>query len=241
MILNWLCLRLPYWITPDILTGLGIIGAILVFAGYLGSRFNISYVWLSTFGYFVHWFGDSLDGSLARFRQIERPKYGYFLDHSVDAACNLVIMVGLGLTPFVRLDVALFALIGYYMLCMYVFLNNQVTGIFQLSFMAMGPTELRIGLIAINFCMYFEGNLGVNLGGTFISAYDVLLLGTSALLIGIFVYHVVLNIRLLRAQYSQSPRPMTGVEPSRVPALSRAATPASLRSIQIANHSAPSN
>jgi hypothetical protein len=81
---------------------------------------------------------------------LQRPKYGYFLDDSVDAFCDFFIMTGLGVTLYVRMDVALFVLIGYYMLCMYVFLNDHVTGMFQLSFLALGPTELRIGLIGIN-------------------------------------------------------------------------------------------
>ncbi len=62
------------------------------------------------------------------------PRYGYFLDHSVDAFCNLLILVGLGFSAYMRLDVALFVLIGYFMLCMYVFLYNHVSGSFQLSF-----------------------------------------------------------------------------------------------------------
>jgi archaetidylinositol phosphate synthase len=97
---------------------------------------------------------------------LQRPKYGYFLDDSVDAFCNFFIMTGLGVTLYVRMDVALFVLIGYYMLCMYVFLNNHVTGMFQLSFLALGPTELRIGLIGINTWMFAQGKIGGTIGGS---------------------------------------------------------------------------
>ena len=86
------------------------------------------WLWVASLGFVVHWLGDSLDGSLARYRRCERPLYGYFLDHTVDAICNFLVMAGLGFSPWVRMDTALFTLIGYYLLCMYVFINNQVSG-----------------------------------------------------------------------------------------------------------------
>ena len=136
---------------------LALAGAALVFVGYAATRLHPAFFWLATLGVVVHWLGDSLDGSLARYRRIDRPRYGYFLDHSVDALCNLTIMTGAGLSAYIRLDVALFALLGYFMLCMYVFLYNQVSQRFQLSFLALGPTELRVGLIGINCWMYCAG------------------------------------------------------------------------------------
>jgi phosphatidylglycerophosphate synthase len=83
-LLNWLCARMPAWVTPDKLTILGMIGAFMIFIGYVGS--NLAYPWLilAIAGYVVQWFGDSMDGSLARHRRIERPSYGYFIDHSCD-------------------------------------------------------------------------------------------------------------------------------------------------------------
>src|ERR1019366_8927020 len=107
----------------------------------------------------MHWFGDSLDGSLARYRRIERPRYGHFLDFSVDVISSLMIMLGVGLSAYVRLDVALFALVGYYMLWLFVLLNCQVSRNLQLSFLAAGPTEFRLVLIGLNCWMYFGGNL----------------------------------------------------------------------------------
>ncbi len=195
-VLNWLCARMPAYVTPDRLTALGAIGAALVFAGYVGSRFSPIFFWLATFGFLVHWFGDSLDGSLARHRRMERPRYGYFLDHSVDALCNLVILCGLGLSPYLRLDVALFVLIGYYLLCMHVFLYNQVSGTFQLSFLALGPTELRVGLVLINLWMYLAGPSKVVIFGQAFSAYDLVfcLVGT------VFVSLFILNFRKIAAK-----------------------------------------
>ena len=160
-VLTWLCTKLPAWTTPDGLTALGVAGAGLVFVSYVASRFHPGFLWLASLGLVIHWFGDSLDGSLARHRHIERPIYGYFLDHTVDAICNLMIMAGIGFTFGVRMDVALFALLGYYLLCMYVFITNHLSGIFQLSFLGFGPTELRLCLIAINTWMFFAGPFGL--------------------------------------------------------------------------------
>jgi archaetidylinositol phosphate synthase len=191
---------MPRAVTPDRLTGLGVIGAVIVFTGYVGSRFDPAFFWLATVGFIVHWFGDSLDGSLARYRRVERPRYGYFLDHSVDAVCNFVIMVGLGLSAYIRLDVALFVLLGYFMLCMYVFLYNHVSGSFQLSFLALGPTELRVGLIAINFWMYFAGKSEISVGRESFSAYDLVLSGVSIIFVSLFVVNLLTVARRLRLE-----------------------------------------
>ena len=196
--LNWICARLPDWVMPDQLTILGVAGAVLVFASYAASRANPMFLWLASFGLLVHWFGDSLDGSLARHRHIERPIYGYFLDHTVDALCNLMIMAGIGLTLHVRMDVALFALIGYYLLCMYVFINNHLSGVFQLSFLGFGPTELRLCLIAINTWMFFSGHLGLSVGRQFFSCYDGILLFAGVVFTAIFVVRMLVGIRDLR-------------------------------------------
>jgi phosphatidylglycerophosphate synthase len=199
-LLNWLCLHMPRAVTPDCLTGVGVVGAAIVLSGYVGSRFDPAFFWLATLGFVVHWFGDSLDGSLARYRRVERPRYGYFLDHSVDAICNFMIMVGLGLSAYIRLDVALFVLLGYFMLCMYVFLYNHVSGNFQLSFLALGPSELRVGLIAINCWMYFVGDAKVLVGRATFSPYDLVLGGAGIVFVVLFVVNLLIVARRLRLE-----------------------------------------
>jgi phosphatidylglycerophosphate synthase len=89
-LLDWLCARMPGWVTPDQLTGIGMVGAAMILAGYMASNVAPGWLLLSIAGYFVHWFGDSMDGSLARFRRIERPNFGYFLDHSCDAMATVM-------------------------------------------------------------------------------------------------------------------------------------------------------
>ena len=197
-LLDWLCARMPPWLMPDHLTVIGVAGAVIVFASYVASDESPLWLWMASFGFFLHWLGDSLDGSLARHRRTERPIYGYFLDHTVDAVCNLLIMGGLGFTPWVRMDAALFALIGYYLLCMYVFINNHVSGVFQLSFLGFGPTEIRLGLIVVNTWMFFDGRNGFTLDGQAISYYDILLMVAGFAFTMIFVLRMLAGIRELR-------------------------------------------
>ena len=194
-LLTWICGRLPAFVTPDRLTALSILGAVVVLVGAIASRRWAGFLWLSSFGLVLNWFGDSLDGSLARYRSIERPAYGYFLDHTVDALNNLLIMVGIGCTAAVRMDVALFALAGYYLLCMYVFISNHLSGVFQLSFIGFGPTELRIFLIGINIGQFYAGRVGTTVNGQFVSIYDALIGGTGLIFVAIFVTRIVAGVR----------------------------------------------
>jgi archaetidylinositol phosphate synthase len=190
-LLNALCLRLPAWVMPDHLTLLGVLGGIVVFISYTLSSVSPHYLWLASFGYVVHWFGDSLDGSLARFRQTERPTYGYFLDHNVDAGVNLMIAIGLGFSPYVRMDVSILMISTYFLLCMFVFLKNFVVNDFQLTFMFMGPTELRLCLIIINAVMYFSEPREIEINGQFFSYFDLLFIAVSMLFTVLFIYNVL--------------------------------------------------
>ena len=99
--LDGLCRRMPAWVTPDRLTALGFVGAAISGLGYVASNRSPLFLFLASLGMMVNWFGDSLDGSLARHRRIERPRYGYFLDHSIDAIDSLIFALGLGLSPYV--------------------------------------------------------------------------------------------------------------------------------------------
>ena len=152
-LLNWLCSILPQWVTPDKLTSLGVFGAVATFVGYAASGYSKTWLWLAIIGYFLQWFGDSLDGSLARYRRIERPSYGYFIDHSCDGLVTLLILGGMGFSPFVRVDVAMFAVVGYLLLSIHAYLAARVMGEFKLSYGIAGPTELRFLLIGMTIGM----------------------------------------------------------------------------------------
>jgi phosphatidylglycerophosphate synthase len=197
-LLNWLCARLPRWVTPDKLTSLALIAAAAIFAGYALSNASRYWLWLAVAGYFVHWFGDSLDGSVARFRRIERPRYGYFIDHSCDGIAVLLIMGGLGLSPYVRVDMALFAVAAYLLLAVNTFLTAKVMGDFPLSHLGGGPTEMRLVLIALTVTMFAAGPDANVLPG--FSGFDLFVGGFSSILLAIFLVQTWRTGRKLSAQ-----------------------------------------
>ena len=197
-LLNWICPRLPGWVMPDLLTMLALIGAVIILIGYAASALNPNWLWASVAGYFVHWFGDSLDGSLARFRSIERPRYGYFVDHSADALGGLFIVGGLGLSPFVRLDVSLIALAGYYLLMIHTFLAARVIGEMKLSYVSAGPTELRLILVGLTVSMYVFGHSKLRFMS--LSPFDLFVGLIGVLLIILFVIQTSMMARRLARQ-----------------------------------------
>ena len=194
-LLGWICARIPAWVSPDMLTFVGMAGAFMVFAGYLASNISEDWLWLAIAGYVVHWFGDSTDGSLARFRRIERPRYGYFLDHSCDGLATTLVVVGIGLTPFVTLEVALVALAGYLLLSIHAFLSVRVLGELKLSYLNAGPTELRFVLIALTLAMMAFGT-GPGVFGT-INGFDLFTGSVGLLMIGLFVMQTGVTARRL--------------------------------------------
>lgn len=194
-LLNWLCARMPMWVTPDVLTALGVIGAILVFAGYAASNLSDAWLWMAIAGYVIQWFGDSMDGSLARFRKIERPSYGYFIDHSCDGLTTALIVWGIGTTPYVTMDVVMVALVGYLLLSIHAYLSARVIGEFKLSYLAAGPTELRFLLIGLTVAMMVLGT-GPGLFGD-ISGFDIFVGGIGALLMTLFVVQTLITGRRL--------------------------------------------
>nr|WP_246543878.1 CDP-alcohol phosphatidyltransferase family protein [Novosphingobium profundi] len=184
-LLNRLCASMPRWVMPDILTAIGMFGAFVIFSGYILSNLGDGWLWMSIAGYFIHWFGDSMDGSLARYRKIERPRYGYFLDHSCDGFATTLVVVGIGLSRYVQLEVALVALAGYLLLSIHAFLLVRVLGEMKLSYAYAGPTELRVLLIGLTLAMIAAGSQPVLLG--MLTWFDLVVGGIGALLIVFFV------------------------------------------------------
>ncbi|MDK4806585.1 CDP-alcohol phosphatidyltransferase family protein [Novosphingobium pituita] len=190
-----MCARMPGWVTPDRLTAFGLFGAALVGVGYAASNWGTGWLLLTYLGYAMQWFGDSMDGSLARFRKIERPSYGYFIDHSCDALTILFILGGMGASPYVTMDVALFALVGYLMLSIHAYLSARVLGELKLSYLAAGPTELRFLLIGLTTMMMILGS-GPGLFGT-ISGFDIFVGTVAAILVVLFVLQTLASGRRL--------------------------------------------
>ena len=149
-VLVWLAERQPKWMTSDILTYMGTFGAVVIAAGYILSARDINFLWLSSLGFIINWYGDSLDGTLARVRNTQRPIYGYYLDHTIDAINEVMIFVGVGLSGLMHLEIALLALVMYLLMTINVSINAHLKKEFKLTYASMGPTEFRIIMIIIN-------------------------------------------------------------------------------------------
>lgn len=161
-LLQWLAARVPSHISSDDMTRLGLAGAFLAAAGFALSGFSPGFLWLAPIGLAVNWLGDSLDGTLARVRQNERPQLGYFIDHTTDIVAQVAVGVGCGLSPYVRLDLACLALIGYLALSVLTYIRAIVSGVTQISYFGMGPTEIRLFLIISSLYFFFFGQFSLD-------------------------------------------------------------------------------
>ncbi len=153
--LRWLSAAMPGWVTPDMLTGLGFIGGLIAAAGYALAADDPTMLWVASAGIVVNWFGDSLDGSVARARGIERPAYGFFLDNTTDILEYAVFAVGIGMSGYMRWELVLGALAAFYMMMLLGLIKSRVMNIFQISFGGMGLTEVRVVFIFLNTLMYY--------------------------------------------------------------------------------------
>jgi len=188
--LAWLASHLPAWASPDLMTLIGIIGALVIALGYGLSNFHPAYLWLATLGFIINWFGDSLDGTLARYRHIERPKYGFYIDHVSDVLTEIIIILGLGLTPYIKFSVASMCCIMYIAMSVLVYVRMNVMGEFKISYSKLGPTEVRVLAILLNTGMFFGGiyRFTFPLGGStaFISPYELYVIFITLLLVYFF-------------------------------------------------------
>lgn len=148
--LIWLAQRQPRWMTSDILTGVGVMGAIVVAVGYFLSNYHIGWLWIASLGYLINWYGDSLDGTLARVRDTQRPIYGFFLDHNIDGVTMAIMSIGAGLSNMLNLYIAMAVLAVYLLLSISVYINAHLKSEFKLTYAGMGPTEFRLIMIAVN-------------------------------------------------------------------------------------------
>jgi phosphatidylglycerophosphate synthase len=191
--------RIPRRFRPNHLTVLGVLAGTGVGVAYALSRHNPGWLWVASALLVVQWFGDSLDGTLARVRKTERPRYGYYLDHVTDAYSTVVIGVGIGLSHYVHLGLALGLVVLYLGLSVNVYLETQVFGKFELGYGLLGPTEVRLILIAANAALA----LHLATGGAWHAIVTVanyvavgLLLAMATLLVGRFVRNVQVLARL---------------------------------------------
>ena len=143
-LLRSIALAVPQRVTPDHMTLLGVSGAFIAAAALIASNLDAAFIWISLLGLSLNWIGDSLDGTLARMRRIERPRYGFFVDHLTDLASQFLIVVGLGLSSYMRFEFAMLALLGYLSLSVYTLIKLHVSRNMQITYFGVGPTEIRV-------------------------------------------------------------------------------------------------
>lgn len=188
--------RMPRQVTSDTLTLIGVLGAVVCFIGFVLSNISLQFLWLVVIGLFINWYGDSLDGTVARVRGTQRPIYGYFLDHNVDVLNEALLFIGAGLSPLISLPVALFALTGYFALTIYTCICQICKNEFRLTYLGLGPTEFRLIIQVLLICfMYIPGlndvqkQFTVSFGDEVFSfsLFDFIIMGIAVLLYVMYV------------------------------------------------------
>lgn len=196
-VLHAIARRLPRRVLPDHLTALGVLAALGIAGAYVASNDDPRWLWVASALLLVHWLGDSLDGTLARVRRIERPTYGYYLDHLVDAFATAVIGIGLGLSPYMLLATGLVIVVAYLILSINTYLETHAFGVFHLGYGGVGPTEVRLLLIAINTAIALGAGLGFSVGDLGLTVLDIGGLGIAAVMLVALLVRAGRNLRVL--------------------------------------------
>lgn len=195
--LVWMAERLPLWVSSDHLTLLGSAGTLMAGIAYWAASRNKLALWAVVIALAVNWFGDSLDGTLARVRNQQRPRYGYYVDHVLDMVGALFVLGGLALSGYMSPFLALGLLAAFLLVAAEEFLSTHVQRVFHLSFLRMGPTELRI-ILAIG-TLYLLHSPWAHLGA--IGVYRLFDVGGVIAIAGLLVKLVVCAARNSRALY----------------------------------------
>ena len=201
-VLHWLAPRVPDRVHSDHLTLLALLAMLGAGASYWLASVSAAGLVLVNVCLAVNWFGDSLDGTLARVRRQQRPRYGYYVDHVVDAVGITALFGGLALSGYMQPAVAAVLLIAYLLVCLEVYLAAHSVGLFEMTFLGMGPTELRIVLGVGNVALLLNPRASV-LDGR-LSLFDVGGLVGAAGLVAIFAYNAIRHTRRL---YREEPMP----------------------------------
>jgi phosphatidylglycerophosphate synthase len=205
-LLRAIAARLPRWMLPDDLTALGVVSAVAICVAYQATNADRAWLWVASALLVVHWLGDSLDGTLARVRKTERPRYGYYLDHLVDAVSTACIGIGLGLSPFMLLSTGALIVVAYLMLSINVYLESYALGRFSIGYGRIGPTEVRVVLIALNVALALGAPLDFALAGVHMTAFDVVGLAVAGLMVVLMAGRAFANLRRLSLEEPAAPR-----------------------------------
>jgi phosphatidylglycerophosphate synthase len=195
-VLLWLAARTPASITPDHLTVLGLLAMLLAGLAYWASAYRPVWLLGVNVGLALNWLGDSLDGTLARFRERCRPRYGFYVDHLVDAFGALFLIGGLTVSGHMSAGIAAALLIAYFMVSIDIYLATYALGVFKISFGPFGGTELRLLLMLANVALFAYPRLTVL--GTRVALFDVI---GAAAVVALAVVLAVSAARNVRALY----------------------------------------
>lgn len=197
--LAWLTSRTPSWINSDHLTLLGLLAMAGAGVGYWWARFNPGGLFLTIACLGLNWLGDSLDGTLARARNCQRPRYGFYVDHVVDAFGALFLLGGLGVSGYMSPMVATGLLVAYLLLSIEVYLTSYTLGDFKISYFKMSPTELRILLSVGNIVLLYKSV--VHLFGRAYRLFDVAgTIGISGMMVILLISVVQNTVKLYRKE-----------------------------------------
>jgi len=170
-VLVWMAERMPGWVNSDHLTVLGLVAQAAAGVAYAASRWDRRMLVIVSICIFLNWFGDSLDGTLARVRNQQRPRYGFYVDHIIDSFGACFLLGGLAVSGFMSAPVAIGLLIAFLMLSIETYLATYTIGTFHLSHFGFGPTELRVLLIAGNVALFYRP--WVHVAGHLYRLFDV--------------------------------------------------------------------
>jgi phosphatidylglycerophosphate synthase len=201
-VLLWLSQRMPARVNSDHLTALGLVSMFMVGVCFAASTYIPTALWGVVFFLGLNWFGDSLDGTLARVRGHQRPRYGFYVDHILDTFGALFVVGGLAVSGIMTPIVAAAFLIAYYVLSIEIYLATYCVGRFQMSFWGWGPTELRI-LLAFGALTLFVKPT-VTIFGFQMALFDV---GGIVGTVGLIVTAIISAIGNTRTLYRAEPLP----------------------------------
>ena len=189
---KWICPRIPQWINSDHLTILGYIGILITSIGMILGFVNRLYVTLVPLGLLINWFGDSFDGSIARYRNKGRPKYGYYIDKIVDSVAVITLALGFGLSGFIKIEISLLFACIYLALMSHVDLVVHVQGESRNAFGLFGPTEIRIIGVFFSIYIFFSKVIYFNIWGNHWTQFDL------GMLILILIMAMILIVSIIK-------------------------------------------
>ena len=201
-LLIWIARRLPAAVNSDHLTVLALLAMALAGGAFAAARVVPQALWLVIVALALNWFGDSLDGTLARVRGAERPRYGFYVDHVLDIVGISLLLGGLACSGYMTPLVAMVLLVAYLLVTAEVFLATAAHGVFRMSFLMVGPTELRI-VLAIGTLALF-GDPHVDLGA--LGRYRLFDVGGVVAAAGLVIALVSATIRNTRVLARMEPR-----------------------------------